>query len=113
MRWFLREGWGERANYGTGEVTMHAARASVLLPVLAPADLAVVLHVQAPRPLVIDAAVNGRPLRSWAVGPESAPETMAIPAAALFRGDNLLTLAARDGASGARLRGIAFRPLAE
>ena len=39
MRWFLREGWGERAHYGTGEVTMHAERASVLLPVLVPADL--------------------------------------------------------------------------
>ncbi len=49
MRWFLREGWGERAHYGTGEVTMHAERASVLLPVLVPADLSAALHVQAPR----------------------------------------------------------------
>ena len=50
MRWFLREGWGERAHYGTGEVTMHAERASVLLPVLVPADLSAALHVQAPAP---------------------------------------------------------------
>jgi len=113
MRWFLREGWGERAHYGTGEVTMHAERASVLLPVLAPANVSAALHVQAPRPLVVDASINGRLLRSWAVGPDSAPETVAIPGAALFRGDNLLTLSARDGAPGARLRGIVYRAAAE
>ena len=106
MRWFLREGWGERAHYGTGEVTMHAGQASVLLPVFVPSGLSAGVHVQAPRPLVIDASVNGRPLRSWAVGPESAGETIMIPAAALFRGDNVLTLAAHDGAPGARLREI-------
>jgi hypothetical protein len=109
MRWFLREGWGARAHYGTSEVTMHEERASVLLPVLAPADLSASLHVQAPRPLVVDASINGRPLRSWAVGPDSAAETIAIPGAALFRGDNLLTLSARDGAPGARLRRIVYR----
>src|SRR5262249_52875448 len=39
MRWLLREGWGERAHYGTGEVVMHAPAATLLLPVLTPADL--------------------------------------------------------------------------
>jgi len=109
MRWFLREGWGERAHYGTNEVTMHAERASVLLPVLAPEDLSVALHVQAPGPLVVDASVNGRALRSWVVGPETGPESITIPADAMFRGDNLLTLSARDGAPGARLRGMVYR----
>lgn len=109
MRWFLREGWGERAHYGTSEVTMHEESASVLLPVLSPGDLTAALHVQAPRPLVVDASINGRPLRSWAVGPDSAPETIEVPGGALFRGDNLLTLSARDGAPGARLRGIVYR----
>jgi hypothetical protein len=109
MRWFLREGWGERAHYGTGEVTMHAERASVLLPVLAPADLSAALHVQAPRAMVVDVAINGRPLHAWAVAADSGPETIAIPGAVLFRGDNQLTLAARDGAPGARLREIVYR----
>ena len=109
MRWFLRDGWGERAHYGTGEVTMHAGRASVLLPVLAPADLTAAVQVQSAQPLVIDASINGWPLRSWAVGPESAAVAVAIPAAALFRGDNLLTLVAREGACGGRLRGIVYR----
>jgi hypothetical protein len=109
MRWFLRGGWGERAHYGTGEVTMHAGSAHVLLPALGPGDVAAAFHVQAPRPLVVDASINGRLLHSWAVGPDSTPEPVAIPGAALFRGDNLLTLAARDGAPGGRLRRIVYR----
>jgi hypothetical protein len=109
MRWFLREGWGERAHYGTGEITMHARQASVLLPILTPADVASVLHVQSPRPMVVDASVNGRLLRSWAVSPDSAPALLTIPRDALFRGDNVLTLAGRDGQPGARLRGIVYR----
>jgi hypothetical protein len=108
MRWFLRDGWGERAHYGTGEVTMHAGQASLLLPVLEPSVLAATLHVQAPQPTTIEAAVNGRPLRSWAVGPDSAPQVMAIPATALFRGDNVLTLSAAGGATGARLRRVVY-----
>jgi hypothetical protein len=109
MRWFLREGWGERAHYGTGEVTMHEERASLLLPVLVPADLTAILHVQSPRPLVMDAAVNGRHLQSWAVAADSPPRAVAIPRGALLRGDNLLTLSARDGQPGARLRGVVYR----
>ena len=113
MRWFLREGWGERSHYGTGEVTMHAGRGSVLVPVLAPGNLAAAVHVQAPRALVVDASVGGRTLRSWEVGPDSAPEAIVIPGAALFRGDNVLTISARDGEPGARLRGIVFRGAAQ
>jgi hypothetical protein len=109
MRWFLREGWGERSHYGTNEVTMHEDSASLLLPVLVPADLTAILHVQSPRPLVMDAAVNGRHLQSWAVAADSPPRAVAIPRGALLRGDNLLTLSARDGQPGARLRGVVYR----
>jgi hypothetical protein len=109
MRWFLREGWGERAHYGTGEVTMHTRQASVLLPILSPSGLTAVVHMQAPRNVVVDASVNGRLLQSWAIGPDSAPMPVAVPADALFRGDNLLTLSARDGEPGGRLRGIVYR----
>jgi hypothetical protein len=89
---------------------MHGERASVLLPVLVPAGLSAALHVQAKHPMVVDASVNGRPLHAWAIGADSAPESIAIPGAFLFRGDNLLTLTARDGAPGARLRRVVYRP---
>ena len=110
MRWFLREGWGQRAHYGTGEVTMHEAQASLLLPVTEPRALAVAIEAQAPRATVLDAAVNGRLVGTWAVGPETGPQTLRVPADALFRGDNALTLTARDGAAGARLRRLTYRP---
>lgn len=115
MRWFLREGWGERSHYGTSDITMHQARATVLLPVLSPADMTATLHLQSPRPSVVDASVNGRPLHSWAVEAISGPVLVAIPGSMLFRGDNFLTLAARDGEPGARLRAVAYRrgPIAE
>jgi hypothetical protein len=109
MRWFLRDGWGQRAHYGTGEVVMHEPRASLLLPVMEPRRLAVEVHVQAPERTVLDAAVNGRVIGSWAAGPESGPHALDVPAAALFRGDNELTLAARDGVPGARLRRLSYR----
>jgi hypothetical protein len=31
MRWFLREGWGEGARYGSGPFTAAGARATLLL----------------------------------------------------------------------------------
>ncbi len=109
MRWFLGDGWGQRAHYGTGEVTMHDAAASLLLPVMEPRAMTVEIHAQAPRSVVLDAAVNGRVLGSWAVGPESGPQAFAVPAEALFRGDNEITIAARDGEPGARLRRVVYR----
>jgi hypothetical protein len=109
MRWFLREGWGQRAHYGTGEVVMHEPRATLLLPVMEPQALEVEIHVQAPRRTVLDAAVNGRVVATWAAEAESAPRTLAVPADALLRGDNELALSARDGVAGARLRRLAYR----
>ena len=110
MRWFLRDGWGQRAHYGTGEVTMHDARASLLLPVMEPRALEVEVHVQAPRRTVLDAAVNGRVVDTWAAEADGGPRTLAVPPSALFRGDNELTLTARDGLPGARLRRLTYRP---
>jgi hypothetical protein len=109
MRWFLRDGWGQRAHYGTGEVTMHEAEAAVLLPVLEPRATVAEVHVQSPRGMVVDASVNGRLVGTWAVSADSAPRSLAVPADALFRGDNLLVLASRGGEPGARLRRVGYR----
>jgi hypothetical protein len=110
MRWFLGDGWGERAHYGTGEVTMHEGAGVVLMPILEPSGVTATVHVQAPRAMAIEAAVNGRALRTWMATPDGLPETVAIPAGILFRGDNVLTLSAAGGASGARLRRIVYTP---
>ena len=79
----------------------------MLLPVLAPRGLSAALHVQAPRTAGARRSVNGRLAAArgrWAR--TARRRSFAIPAAVLFRGDNLLTLAARDGAPGARLRRV-------
>lgn len=112
MRWFLREGWGDRAHYGTGDAVMRAAEASILIPCLRPRDLDVVLVLEAPGGTRLRAFVNGRPLGSVAVGSERAESTVRVPAAFLFRGDNLLTLAAPAGEEPrARLAALTLRPV--
>lgn len=112
MRWFLREGWGDRAQYGTGEIVMHRPAASLLLPVLAPADVEVRLRMMSPAPATLALSVNGRPLGSWHVDAAEAEQVFRVPARALARGDNLLTIASPEGRLGARLREVRYRRLA-
>jgi len=109
MRWFLREGWGARAHYGTGDVVMQEARASLLLPCLRPRELEAVLRLEAPSPRSVEVLVNGRSLGQRIVGPSGDEAVVRVPAGALFRGDNVLTLSAPDG-PGLRFRSLAVRP---
>jgi hypothetical protein len=109
LRWFLREGWGDRAHYGTGEVVMHAPAATVLLPVLVPTDLEVRLRMRSPSPVTIALSVNGHAVGSWRASSEEAEQAFRIPARYLVRGDNLVTLSSPDGRLGARLREIRYR----
>jgi hypothetical protein len=113
MRWFLREGWGENAHYGTGDVVMQAPRASLILPVTAPRDMTVELEMESSQPLDLVVEVNGRPVGGWRVGPLAGRVRLAVPASALFRGDNVVTLVSTAGKSGARLKGLEYRPGAD
>ena len=109
MRWFLREGWGPRAHYGTGEVVMQEARASLLLPVRRSRELEAVLRLDAPSPRPVQMLVNERSLGERVVGPSGDETVVRLPADALFRGDNVLTLAA-PGGPGVRFRSLTVRP---
>jgi hypothetical protein len=109
MRWFLRDGWGEAAHYGTQEVRMHASSATLLLPVLAPADLEMRLRVMSPSPQTLAVSVNGGPLGSWLADATEAEPAFRIPARSLFRGDNLVTLTSPEGGRSARLLEARFR----
>jgi hypothetical protein len=109
MRWFLRDGWGPHAHYGTGEATMEEPRASVLLPVLTPRDVTVALELETPRPYDVALEVNGQAIGKWRAD-AGARQAFVVPARLLFRGDNVLSLATPEGAPGARLRGLAYRP---
>lgn len=109
MRWFLREGWGALAHYGTGEIVMHEAKASLLLPCLRPQGLEATLRLESPSPRSVELLVNGRSLGRRVVGPSADEAAFLLPAEALFRGDNVLGLLVPDG-PGLRLRAVAFRP---
>jgi hypothetical protein len=99
MRWLLREGWGERPQYASGDAVVSGPEARVLLPVLVPRDMSVVLEMAAPSAGPMTASVNGNPVGTG--------EVLRIPAAALYRGDNVLSLVVP---AGSRLRRLELRP---
>jgi hypothetical protein len=108
MRWFLREGWGARAHYGTREIVMHEPEATLLLPVLDPAELEVRMQVMAPVAGPLALAVNGQPVGAWMADASAAEQVFTIPERVLVRGDNLVTLSSPEGRPGARLRLVTF-----
>jgi len=111
MRWFLLEGWGSQAHYGLDDIVMRGSQASLLLPVLAPRDIEVVLEADLPQPARLSVFANGE--LAGQVGFDEGRSTRAVrlPAAALFRGDNRVSLVARGGPPpGLRLRRLEFRP---
>lgn len=107
MRWFLREGWGDQAHYGTGPITARAARASLLVPAPQPRDLDLVLTAEAPESRRVTVELNGRTLVAIDLGPEAVPHGIRLPAGALFRGDNLVVL---SNASGIVVHALTLRP---
>jgi hypothetical protein len=108
MRWFLREGWGGLAHYGTGDMVMHEKAASLIIPVMRPRDLDLELVTESPAGARLGIAVNGRPVGE--TPPGGGRTVVKVPAAALFRGDNVATLSSTDGTSGAHLRGLVLHP---
>jgi hypothetical protein len=108
MRWFLREGWGALAHYGTGEIVMREARAELLIPMFRPRDLDLELVTVAPAGTRLRITVNGRPVGETASDRERT--VVRLPAALLFRGDNALALSSSDGAPGAELASFTLTP---
>jgi hypothetical protein len=111
MRWFLRMGWGRLAHYGTGDAVMHDPLAGLLVPCLVPRDMDVALTLEAPSRRLLQAFVNGLPAGTLTAGPGSVEGAVRLPRQHLFRGDNLLTLAAEPGEGRVTLRRLTYRPV--
>ncbi|MET0552172.1 MAG: hypothetical protein ABW221_03985 [Vicinamibacteria bacterium] len=92
MRWFLRDGWGDLPHYASGDARTTAAEATLSVPCLRPRALAVELVLDAPHPSAAGVRMNGTLLGSRLVGPGETALVFDVPAEALFRGDNRLTL---------------------
>jgi hypothetical protein len=112
MRWFLRDGWGHAPEYGTDEALMQSDRATLVLPCYTPTTTEVTLAMSAVHDTPLRVSVNGHALGEGTVGRERTRLRFLVPAEALFRGDNLLTLESADAAATAlRLYAIAYSPI--
>lgn len=110
MRWFLREGWGPELHYGTGEVFLAQAKATLLVPLFEPADVEVSLALAGAEGQPLEIAVNGTPIGRIRLAAEVREFKLTLPAARLFRGDNRLSLARLDMSGAApRLERIGLR----
>lgn len=109
MRWFLRDGWGDLPHYAQGDARTLGREATITLPTLRPRPLAVELVLDAERPTPVGVRLNAATLGTRLVGPGPTPLAFEVPADALFRGDNRLTLAPADPAAALTLRRVAWR----
>ncbi len=109
MRWFLRDGWGDQAHYGTGPIVMRGTRAGLVIPCFVPRDMDVVLTLAAPEALRLTTALNGHDVGTLEIGPAAEPRAVRLPAELLFRGDNSLVLS--TGQPGPTLLGLALHPV--
>jgi hypothetical protein len=110
MRWFLRDGWGDLPHYSTGDARTTAAEAALSLPCFRPRPLAIELVLDASRPSAVGVRVNATSLGTRLVEPGPTTVALGIPADALFRGDNRLTLTLQDPADAVTLRRVSWRP---
>jgi hypothetical protein len=112
MRWFLRDGWGHEPQYATDEAFMQADRATVVLPCYTPAPIEVTLALSAARETPMRVSANGQPVGEGTIGTARTRLRFLVPAEALFRGDNLLSLEVAGAAAAApRLYAIAYSPI--
>jgi hypothetical protein len=109
MRWFLREGWGERPHYGTGDFVTRERQATFLIPRIGTTTpLTLQLQVEAPQPGTLAVTLNDRPVAAdLAVGPTLRPVTLTLDPSLFFRGDNVVALQAEPGLV---VREILLRP---
>lgn len=111
LRWFLWEGWGREAYFGTGDFAMLDSRASLLLPALRPRDLEATLTLEAARETTLELRLNGAVVGEMQVGLRRRASAVRLPARLLLRGDNLLTLQRLDAGPppGVRLLALQLR----
>jgi hypothetical protein len=111
MRWFLRDGWGPRPQYGTGPAVMSGDHATLLLPCLRPAAWSIALFASAPGPTTLALRLNGHPLGQFSLDDSPKPTKVPLDPTWLFRGDNELEFDAPSGA-GVRLHDLIVKPRA-
>jgi len=101
-----------QAHYGVRDIVMRSTQASLLLPCLQPRDLDLVLTLDSQTAEEVEILVNGQRLGAQTLSPAPQSLVLRVPATALFRGDNLVTLRrASPSHFGPRLLSFALRPV--
>jgi hypothetical protein len=107
---FLVDGWEADRSEGSRAIWMRGRRASLVVPVLAPQDVGVSLSLSAPAAdVTLRATVDGTAVGEARVGRTRATTTFRLPASALVRGENELTLAAEAPVT-VQLHGVSLEP---
>lgn len=106
LGWFFGRGWRLTPERAVG---MLASEAVLLVPLLEPRPLDLELELEAGATAVLAVAINGVHVGRVPAGPGVSSSRLRLPASALFRGDNRLTLA-REGAAELRFHGATLRP---
>jgi hypothetical protein len=96
-RWYLMEGWPDGAVFGTGDFVLQETPGVLLIPCLGRQSLTVDARVRATRPSTLSATINDQLLPPVTLAEGYTSAQWALPARALFRGDNVLQLTIRDG----------------
>jgi hypothetical protein len=111
LRWYLLDGWGPLPHYGIHDVVLRAPEASLVVPVLSRRTVALEIALEAPQPVRFAAFLNGQPAGAVEAGPGAPPSVLHLTGELLFRGDNVLHLAARGRLPGrVVLRRLVYRP---
>jgi hypothetical protein len=103
LRWYLRDGW----EASDGVATMTATRATLIVPARPPRPVYLGLSFAPGTVSDVRVSIAGRPLE-WTRDEDI---VIRIPADALVRGDNLLTLERDAGSPAPQLRGLVLRPV--
>jgi len=103
LRWYLRDGW----EAGEHVATMTATRATLIVPARPPRPLYLGLSFSPGTFSDVRFSIGGRTLE-WT---HREDVNIKIPAEALVRGDNLLTLERDAGSPAPQLRGLLIRPM--
>jgi len=80
-----------------GAVRMQAREASLLVPCFAPRELEVLITLRVKTAETVGVRVNGTPVGEIRADPNAERAAVGVPAASLFRGDNVLTLVGPEG----------------
>jgi hypothetical protein len=108
-RWFLYGPWPDDVYTGDSDLRLAGGPAALLIPTFTPSTLEVELRLLGSAETALALDVNGISVGRLKVETVARTRKIRLPAAALLRGDNVLTLAPRDPGASVVIEGVTLR----